>query len=429
MLSREENALLTEVGPGTPMGELLRRYWIPTLLAEELPGPDCDPVRVRLLHERLIAFRDSRGRLGLLDEFCAHCAASLFFGRNEECGLRCAYHGWKYDVEGRCVDMPSEPEESTFKDKIRLRAYPLEERGGVIWAYLGPPPLRPPLPELEWTLLPERQRFVSKRLQECSYAQAMEGGIDSSHVSTLHRFDIANDPHFKGSRGHAYLKADTRPKFEVVESPGGLFIAARRNVDADAYYWRITQWIMPWYTLIPPFAAHNPLGGHAWVPIDDETCWAWSVSFHPTRQLSDDEIAGMRAGDGIHVEYEPGTYRPRANADNDYLIDRDAQRRRETFSGIRGIAIQDAAVQESMGRVVDRTKERLGTSDAGIIMARHRLLQAARAVRDGGTRPAGLDVGSHRVRAASVILPRGVSFQVGACEAMELRPETEFAAV
>jgi nitrite reductase/ring-hydroxylating ferredoxin subunit len=411
------------------MGDLLRRYWVPALLAGELPGPDCDPVRVKLLHEHLVAFRDTDGRLGLIDEFCAHRASSLFYGRNEEGGLRCCYHGWKYDVQGRCVDMPSEPEDSAFKDKIRLRSYRLEERGGIIWAYMGPSEHQPPLPELEWALVPAAQSFVSKRLQECNFVQAMEGGIDSSHVSVLHRFDIANDPLFKGSLGHEYLQADTRPKFEVVESPGGLYIAARRNVDTENYYWRITQWVMPWYTLIPPFAAHNPLGGHAWVPIDDETCWAWSVNFHPTRELTLAELGAMHDGEGIHVEYEPGTFRPKANASNDYMIDRDAQRRRETFSGIRGIAIQDTAVQESMGAVVDRTKERLGTSDAGIIMARHRLMQAARTLRGDGAAPVGVSPESHRVRAASVVLPKGLPFDEGAKDAMIALPETDVAAL
>src|SRR5579885_1952307 len=176
MLSQEENELITRVGPGTPMGAALRRYWLPALLVEELPAPDCPPVRVRLLGEDLVAFRDSMGQLGLLGAHCPHRGASLFFGRNEECGLRCVYHGWKFDVAGACVDMPSEPEESTFKERVRATAYPCVERGGVVWTYMGPPALQPPLPELEWALLPEPQRYASKRLQECNWLQAMEGG-------------------------------------------------------------------------------------------------------------------------------------------------------------------------------------------------------------------------------------------------------------
>jgi phthalate 4,5-dioxygenase oxygenase subunit len=428
VLSREDNDLLTQTGPGKPLGELFRRYWIPALLAEELPEPDCPPVRVRLLSEDLIAFRDTEGRVGLLDEFCAHRTASLFFGRNEECGLRCAYHGWKYDVHGNCVDMPSEPEESNFKNKIRLKSYPCEERGGIIWTYMGPPEFEPEPPEIEWALLPDSHRFVSKRLQECNYLQAMEGGIDSSHVSFAHRYDMANDPMHRNTKGNDYLKKDTRPRFEVVQSDGGLLIGARRNAEEDSYYWRITQWIMPWYTIIPPFGTHNPLGAHAWVPIDDENCWTWNINYHPARPLSEEEVASMRAGEGIHCEYIPGTFRPMANKDNDYLIDRDAQKAKKTFSGVKGVAMQDASLQESMGTICDRTKERLGTSDAGIIMARRRLLNAAKRLQEG-EEPPGLDPAAQRVRSTSVLLPKSVPFEEGAKEALVIKPGTNFISI
>ncbi|WP_214366167.1 Rieske 2Fe-2S domain-containing protein [Pseudonocardia sp. H11422] len=428
MLTAENNERLVRTGPDTPMGELFRRYWIPALLAEELPGPDCDPVRVQLLGEKLIAFKDTRGRIGLLDEFCSHRTASLFFGRNEECGLRCAYHGWKYDVEGNCVDMPSEPEGSRFAEKIKQTAYPGVELGGIIWTYMGPKGTEPPLPELEWAVLPERHRFVSKRWQESNYLQAMEGGIDSSHVSFAHRFNIDDDPMHAGTEGLKYLKADTRPKFEVAESDGGLVIGARRTVDEDNYYWRITQWIMPWYTIIPPFGTHNPLGGHAWVPIDDENCWAWSINYHPARPLNESELDSMRRGEGIHVQYLPGTYRTLANKDNDYLIDRVAQREKRSFSGVEGISMQDASLQESMGAICDRTKERLGTSDAAIILARRRLLAALDAM-EGGAPPPGTQPEDQRVRSTSVILPKSVAFQEGAADALVSAPGENFVSI
>src|SRR5580700_10742147 len=190
MLRKEQNDLLTQTGPGTPGGKLFRSYWLPALLAEELPGNDSPPVRVKLLSERLLAFRDSEGRLGLIDEFCAHRGVSLWFGRNEEAGLRCPYHGWKYDVTGQCIEVPSEPEESGFCKRIKLKSYPLVERGGVLWAYMGEPDKQPPLPEWEFATVPPRHRYVSKRTQESNWLQALEGGIDSSHVSFLHRGDL-----------------------------------------------------------------------------------------------------------------------------------------------------------------------------------------------------------------------------------------------
>ncbi|WP_072689916.1 Rieske 2Fe-2S domain-containing protein [Rhodococcus marinonascens] len=428
MLTQDQNTLLVRTGPDTPMGRLFRRYWIPALLAEELPGPDCPPVRVKLLGESLIAFKDTTGRIGLLDEFCSHRTASLYFGRNEDCGLRCAYHGWKYDVDGNCVDMPSEPEDSKFKSRIKQKAYPCIERGGVIWTYMGPAGLEPDAPELEWATLGDDQRFVSKRLQESNYLQAMEGGIDSSHVSFAHRFNLDDDPMHSGAEGNKYLKADTRPKFEVAESDGGLIIGARRNANDEEYYWRITQWIMPWYTIIPPFGTHNPLGGHAWVPIDDQNCWAWNINYHPTRELRQDEIDSMHHGDGIHARCIPGTYRPLANKSNDYLMDREAQRQKKTFSGVEGIAAQDFSLQESMGPICDRTQERLGTSDAGIILARRRLLGALELLENENSLP-GAAVEHQRVRSTSVLLPKSTPFTEGTEEALRMVEGTDFVSI
>src|SRR6195256_4687309 len=211
MLTEEMNVFLTRTGPGTPMGELFRRYWIPALLDSELPERDCPPVRVKLLGEKLVAFRDTEGRIGMIDEFCAHRGVSLWFGRNEECGLRCPYHGWKYDVNGQCVDLPSEPDKASVRERIKLKSYPCIERGGAIWAYMGPPELKPEPPEHEWAMVSNAQRFVSKRFQECNFLQAMEGGIDSSHVSFLHSAALNRDPLFTGSKGNLYNLRDTAP--------------------------------------------------------------------------------------------------------------------------------------------------------------------------------------------------------------------------
>src|SRR5215210_424886 len=428
MLRKEQNDLLTQTGPGTAMGQMFRTYWIPALLSDELPQNDCPPVRVKLLSERLIAFRDSDGRLGLVDEFCAHRGVSLWFGRNEECGLRCPYHGWKYDVTGQCVDVPSEPEESWFSKKVKLKSYPLIERGGVLWTYMGNADKQPPLPEWEFCTVGAKQTFTTKRLQESNWLQAMEGGIDSSHVSFLHRGDLNSDPLFKGAKGNQYNLSDSRPVFEVVESPGGLYIGARRNAENGNYYWRITQWVMPAFTMIAPRGNHS-VHGHFWIPIDDENCWSWSYDYHPMRELSDAEISAMQSGKGIHVQYVPGTYRPAANKDNDYLMNREAQKAGRTFSGIEGIGMQDASLQESMGPIVDRTKENLVSTDNGIIMARHRLLRAVKAFVDKGILPPGVDIAHQKVRSAAIILPPDQPFKEGAREALIARPDVAPASV
>jgi phthalate 4,5-dioxygenase len=421
MLRKDQNDLLTQTGPDTPLGRMYRCYWLPALLTGELPENDCPPVRVKLLSERLIAFRDTDGRYGLMDEFCAHRGISLWFGRNEDCGLRCPYHGWKYDVTGQCVDMPNEPEHSAFATKVKLQSYPLVERGGVLWTYMGPPESQPPLPEYEFAMVPAAQTYTSKRSQECNWLQAMEGGIDSSHVSFLHRGDINTDPLFKGARGNQYNLGDLRPVFEVVESTGGLYIGARRNAENGHYYWRITQWVMPSFTMIPPRGNHS-VHGHFWIPIDDENCWTWSFDYHPTRALTDAELEAMRAGKGIHAKVIPGTFRPAANKDNDYLMDRAAQKAGKTYSGIEGFAMQDASLQESMGPIVDRTKETLVSTDSGIILARQRLLRAVKAFTEDGVVPPGVNLDHQRVRSAALLLPPDRPFEDAARDALIAHP-------
>jgi hypothetical protein len=262
---------------------------------------------------------------------------------------------------------------------------------------------------------------MSKRLQECNWLQAMEGGIDSSHVSFLHRGDLNSDPLFKGARGNQYNLRDTRPVFEVVESPGGLYIGARRNAENGNYYWRITQWVMPSFTMIAPRGDHS-VHGHFWIPIDDENCWTWSFDYHPTRALTDAEVSAMRKGKGIHAKVIPGTYRPVANKDNDYLMDRAAQKAGRTYSGIEGFAMQDQSLQESMGPVVDRTKETLVATDSGIIMARQRLLRAAKALVENDTVPPGVDPEHQKVRSAAIVLPADQPYKDGARTAMIAQP-------
>jgi phenylpropionate dioxygenase-like ring-hydroxylating dioxygenase large terminal subunit len=417
MTTREQNDFLTQTAPGTPMGQLFRRYWIPALHSDELPEPDCPPVRVKLLSERLLAFRDTQGRVGVIDEFCAHRGISLWFGRNEDNGLRCPYHGWKYDHTGQCIDVPSEPEESGFCKKIRLKSYPSVELGGVVWIYMGPPELKPPLPAFEWCTVPATHRFASKRTEECNYLQAIEGGIDSSHVSFLHRHELRSDPLHVG-RG-AQLTAGTDARFEVVETDGGMIVGVRRPAEPGHLYWRITQWVVPFHTMIPPYG-DNALNGHAWVPIDDENCYTWSFTHHPTRPLTESELEVMRNGGGIHVKLIPGTFRPVVNKDNDYMIDRVAQKHHKSYSGVKGIAMQDAAIQESMGPIQDRSKENLVSTDNAIIMARHRLRKLALAAQRGEV-PDGIDPETHKVRSASIVLPEQGSFYEAARDALRVK--------
>ncbi len=410
MITGEENELLCRVGPGTLMGELLRQYWTPVIFSSELEK-DGPPKRVRLLGENLIAFRETQGRVGLLADNCSHRGASLFFGRNEEGGVRCVYHGWKYDVEGRCVDMPNEPPESNFKEKIQHVAYPCQEHGGVIWTYMGPRREPPLFPDLEWTKLPPENRNISQTLRQCNWMQGLEGDIDTSHLYFLHSRLEAGD---KGRVG-AY-HPDKSPRLEIVPTDYGVKYGARRVQDENNYYWRITQYMMPFHTLFPPGGAAG-VPGHIWVPLDDYNHIVWSLIWKPDGPIpSGGGYRGGGAGGYIDPGYMEqttdwlGRWRNRANATNDYMIDREKQRT-VSFTGIPTIPLQDTAVTESMGPVFDRTREHLGTSDTMIIQVRRILLNAAKALRELGVTPPGVDHPElYRVHSASVVLPKEVSW-------------------
>lgn len=413
-MNKEMSETLVRVGPGTKMGDLMRRYWVPILYSSEIPEPDCPPVRVKVLGEKLLAFRDTDGVPALVDEFCSHRGVSLYFGRNEEHGIRCAYHGVKWDRNGLCVDVPSSEQ---AKKTMGITAYPCIEKAGVVWTYMGPKDQMPNPPDVEWCNLPESHVFVSKRHQECSYLQAMEGGIDTSHVSYVHSMEVDGDPMHQGVKALDYIKADGNVVFEIEDKPYGLTMLGRRNGEAESYYWRITQWLMPWYTLIPPFGEHS-LGGHMWVPIDDENCFAWSINFRPDRPLSEEERAQMAAGKGIHCEYEEGSFRTKANKDNDYLMDRKAQKEGRAYSGIFGFAVQDSSLQESMGPIQDHSKERLLPTDKAIVMARKKLYEAAVELSGGATPPA-IEAEMQKARAAGVLLDKSQDAKKWASENLD----------
>jgi phthalate 4,5-dioxygenase len=394
MLSIEENERITQTGPGTPMGNLFRRFWLPVLLSSELVRPDDPPVRVQVLSERLIAFRDSDGRIGLLEERCPHRHASLYWGRNEECGLRCAYHGWKFTVDGTCVDAPAEPAESRLKDAIQATAYATHEAGGVIWAYMGPPDKQPPFPDFEWALLPDTHYRVSKRLQQCNYLQNLEGELDTSHVNFLHRS-------WKEG-GSVMPPADlARKRYLLAETDFGLLCLARSDSGPDDYYWRMTPFLLPTFT-------HPPVGFNSFLaamPRNDESMWGFAVSWNPERPLRDDDTRGS----ATTLKVDPNTFIPEANISNDYLRDLD-RLRTESFTGIRLIKEQDMAVQEDQdGPLMRRHEEHLGVTDRAIVGARRLLLRLADDLERGIDPPHVQHPESYRLHSLQITAPRGKS--------------------
>ncbi|HEY0582911.1 MAG TPA: Rieske 2Fe-2S domain-containing protein [Chloroflexota bacterium] len=422
MLSVADNELLTRVGAGTPTGDLLRQYWHPVLFSHELTTAG-DPQRVKLLGEDLIAFRDSSGQPGLIANNCPHRGASLFFGRNEEVepGLRCVYHGWKFDTTGQCVDMPNEPAESDFRTKVKATAYPCREQGDVIWTYMGPRTTPPALPDLEWAILPaEHRRFPWRAIRQCNWLQAMEGDLDTSHPFFLHARLNAEDP-----EAYGLYHPDKTPRLFVVDTDVGVMYGSRRQADATSHYWRTSQYLMPNITMFPA-DPDEVVPGHMWVPMDDTHTLIWCFAWTPTRPLTEQERAGdslsgqmnelWRPNLGPTAFQPPHGGRPYVNSwavetlDNDFHLDRQLQRER-SFTGIPTIPLQDDAVTTSMGPISDRTLEHLGSADAMIIRVRRRLLAAVRALRERGTLPPGVDSpAAYRKRSMATVLPDGADW-------------------
>jgi len=416
MLPREDNELITRVGLGTPMGDTMRRYWVPALLSSEIAEPDCAPVRVRLLGEDLVAFRDTEGRIGLLDEFCPHRRVSLYFGRNEECGLRCVYHGWKFDVDGSCLDQLNEPEELQFKHKVHTTAYPTVELGGIVWAYMGPIDKMPAPPKFAWTQAHESRRHVTKVIQECNYLQGLEGGIDTSHAPIMHRLLTDNSTR-GGMKPSSPFVRGKAPHIVVDLTDYGYQYAGIRPLGDSDMHIRTYHFILPFHQIRPSKSeTGQPMdAGHIWVPIDDYNCmvynWIYTTVDSP---LTEEDRLEKGLGNGpLHVD--PKTFRGKANRANDYLLDRVVQRT-ETYSGIDGINQQDRAVQESMGRVCDRSREYLGPADKPIIQARKLLIKAIRTVEAGGA-PSGTGTSYYPLLAHEEVLPRDADWRA------EMTPE------
>ncbi len=415
MLSKVDNETLCRVGPGTPMGGLMRQYWTPAMLSSELPAPDCPPLRVRLLGEDLIGFRSTSGAVGLIQNSCPHRGASLFFGRNEEDGLRCVYHGWKYDVSGACVDMPSEPAESNFKAKVRARAYPTVERAGIVWTYMGPRETPPPLPELEPLIMPEGETSSRAIMRECNYMQALEGDIDTSHLGFLH-LGSTKIENVTPKTFSYYAIADRAPRYQVADTDFGTMYGAYRPAEEDSYYWRIAHFLFPFYTMTPVGPLGTPAHARAWVPMDDDHTMFYMISARnffagPPRNMTPEQAAAF-SGPAFEPQTSAlhGRFKLSADRANDYQIDREEQKR-DSFTGIRGIHLQDQAITESMGTVYKRWQEHLGTTDAMVIRTRRRMINAAKALRDHGITPPGVDNPRvFRERSGGVLLPRSADW-------------------
>jgi phthalate 4,5-dioxygenase oxygenase subunit len=425
MLSREENEALCRIGPGTVMGDFVRQYWMPFLPSRDLPERDGRPVKVKLCGEDLIAFRDSNGQVGLLEENCPHRGANLYWARNEECGLRCVYHGWKFDVNGTCVDMPNEPADSTFKERVRAVAYPVREVNGALWTYMGPLEVPPPFPPFEVTSLPAEQVTPPHvMLEECNWVQGLEGDIDSSHIDWVHA-RLTPEGGSQADRPRGTYNRDRRPRFEILPTEYGACYSGSRVFDDEGRRWhRVTQFIMPFHTMI---AASSPDSVHlrSWVPIDDEHHMLFSQTAMLNRAVTDEE---RRQADDPFAEvggyvsrsaYEPlKRYLSVPRLENEYNLDIDLQKN-ELMFGVPFVGnLQDRAMTEAMGPIYKRWKEHLGTTDAMVIYVRRRLLDSARALRDQGQVPANVsDPRLNRVRSASILLPEGESWVAATEEA------------
>ena len=418
MLSAEDNELLTRTGANTPMGQYFRRFWQPVALSRELPEPDGAPVRVNIMGEELVAFRNARGEVGLVDSRCPHRGANLYFGRNEDCAIRCVFHGWQFDMEGRPVQLPNVPQGAQYHETVRLKAYPTREYGDVVWAYLRPfgeaGGALPEVPQLEFGALPASQRFVTKKLQECNWAQSIEGALDTSHFSFLH-MPAPGVPSNENPDAPAdekrlrWIRNDPMPQFSILEHDVGFVVGGARRADGEERYWRTAHFALPSHSTTPSTLPGETHFGYTWVPIDDQNCWIYTYAWNPDRPFTDEEIAKFKTGHGVIAQVDEH-FMPIRNRANDYLIDRHLQRH-VTFTGVRGVAEQDAMIQDSQGRIADRTREHLSASDAAIVRFRRTVLAGAKALRSGVDPQAPFRHASYKLRSGSWIAAEGVSFE------------------
>lgn len=410
----EDNDYLTRVGPGTPMGALMRRYWLPVAKSSELEAGGA-PVRMRILGENLLGFRTPEGVAGLIDHRCKHRCASLAYGRNEEGGIRCIYHGWKFDPTGQCIDMPSEPAETEFAARVRIPAAAVIEKFGVVWAYLGGERPAPPFPEFDLDCVPEDQIEVTFLHRSCNWLQGLDGDIDTVHVGFLHLGGVGTQNFEKGSTNF-YRQANLTPKYDVVDTPYGTMYSGYRPAGEGQLYHRVAQVLFPTFTMAP----QDPLGFvklRCWLPLDDENSMLVIIDGpKPASQAVDKEGKRLPGffGDGEVLPHDGdwlGRYRLKESLANNHMQSRDLMRTLN-YSGIMGGRVQDQAVVESMGPIVDRTYETLGTSDQMVVRTRRRLLKAARALAEEGIPPPGSDDASlyRSVRSGFITLPESTDW-------------------
>ncbi len=422
-MSPEDNDLLCRVEGAAPMGQIMRRHWLPAALSEELAEPDGAPVRVRLLGEDLVAFRDTDGKVGLIGEFCPHRNVSLFYGRNEECGLRCLYHGWKIAADGTVLEMPSEPSERAIARKVRHKAYPTHEAAGIVWTYMGPenemPEFEPPV----FQPAPDATISIGKVIVNCNWAQILEGAIDSAHSSTLHVSDMLSvSVDTATATDEKWLRPsnDKSPRLQVQSTDFGFrYVAIRRPIaNADTHdYIRMTLFIAPYTVLIPPLDRYRVALVHT--PVDDTHTAFHFIAFggdttpdHKTWR----KFLALQPGIDIDENW-----RSRRNRSNNYLQDRAAMKT-GSWTGIPGIPNQDIVMWETMGPIAGRHQERLGASDVAIVAFRRQMLEAARQMKAGGT---AIGRGHSRTPHASLrsfegIVPKDTDWRsLGALEAAE----------
>jgi phthalate 4,5-dioxygenase oxygenase subunit len=432
--TREENEWLTRVGPGTLMGNLFRQYWIPVTPATDLREAGGRPLRLKLLDEDLVLFRTGDGPVGMIGAYCPHRLAPLFFGRVEENGLRCPYHGWKFAVSGKCVEMPNIPPQEQFGDEIHHPGYPCAEHGGIIWVYMGPAKNLPLLPDLEFLRVPDSDRNYRLFYQECNYLQVLEGGIDPTHVMWLHSpYDLSDEELTRQQQPAQHLIANrsgarTPMDIEFADSAGGFIYGAKRAAGEGKSLWRVNQFLMPFYTMPP---GGDQKQARAYVPVDDESCVKWQIKWYPNQAIKASSKETLRAPFAEEA-YDPptnslpfGHVRAKAKRSNDYLIDWQIHKTRRF--GIAGVNLQDVCVTENEGPtpILDRTREHLCSGDLSVIKARRMLLEAAQALRKNGTVPIGAwDPSVYRVRGCSAIVPDSVDWVEGVRDEITVPPET-----